>query len=146
MSVDSDDPSRFEPGSRLLLGPALDPVTVIRSRTHNERRIVGFVEVPDRTEAETLAGRELLVPVDQTRDLGPGEWWDHDLIGCRAETVSGDEIGHVTALEHPPGNDLLVVEVPDGSERLIPLVNAIVVEVDVPGKRIVVDPVPGLLE
>ena len=44
-----------------------------------------------------------------------------------------------------PANDVLAVRFPDG-EVLVPLVGDVVREVDIPGGRLVVEPVPGLLD
>jgi 16S rRNA processing protein RimM len=44
------------------------------------------------------------------------------------------------------GTEILVVADQSGKEHLIPLVDSIVVEVDLAGKTIVVDPPEGLLD
>src|SRR6266540_7229648 len=54
--------SRFEPGSRLVVEGLERRVTVRSSRPHRQRLLITFEEVGDRTEAETLHGRYLLVP------------------------------------------------------------------------------------
>ena len=59
-------------------------------------------------------------------------------------TVDGVTVGRVTDVLHNPANDVLVVT--DGDrERLVPLVGQIVTNVE-PGRRITVDPIPGLLD
>jgi 16S rRNA processing protein RimM len=44
------------------------------------------------------------------------------------------------------GTEILVIANESGKERLIPLVDSIVVDVDTAGKTIVVDPPEGLLD
>jgi len=44
------------------------------------------------------------------------------------------------------GVELLVIESDEGREYLIPLAGSIVIEIDIAGKKIVVDPPEGLLE
>ena len=106
-----------------------------------------FEGVADRTAAEALRGT-LLVADSATSPQGqdPDEFWDHDLEGLVAVTVSGAVLGEVEQVAHPPGADLLVIRSGDGGELLVPFVRAIVPEVDLVGRRIVVDPPPGLLE
>jgi 16S rRNA processing protein RimM len=105
---------------------------------------VAFEEVTDRTGAEALRGADLVVAAEHARALGPDEYWDHDLIGCSVDTIGGDEIGRVTDVLHAPANDVLVVAGPQ-REHLIPLISDVVKTVE-PGRRITIDPIPGLLE
>lgn len=141
----SDDPGRFSPGSVVELDDGT-PLTVRGSRRHKDRTIVVFEEIHDRKAAEGLRGREIRVPVERARPLRGDEYWDHQLIGCAVVTTGGAEVGRVTDVLHPPANDVLVVVAADGDEHLIPLVKTIVPEVDIEAGRIVVDPIPGLLE
>ena len=67
------------------------------------------------------------------------------MVGCVVWSVDGTRIGDVVRLTPAPAQDLLVVATQSG-ERLIPLVNEIVKEVDVGSGRIVVDPPEGLLD
>lgn len=139
----SDDPRRFEAGSRLLHedGRAL---VVESARDHRNRFLVKFEGIEDRESAETLRG-PLYVPSDEARELEPGEFWEHDLTGLDVvRAVSGDVVGKVARIEEGPAQDLLVVETPAG-ERLVPFVAEIVVEVDVGAGKVTVDPPEGLL-
>jgi 16S rRNA processing protein RimM len=111
---------------------------VRRSRRQGERTIVSFSEVTDRTTAESLRGRELFIATEQARDLQSGEYWDHDLIGCTVMTTTDTVVGTVTDVLHQPANEVLVVS-RDGEEVLIPLVEAVVKEVE-PRKRITIRP------
>ena len=79
------------------------------------------------------------------RDHGSSKKYHHDLIGCEVHASSGAKIGRVTGVEGAAAGSRLVVESPSG-EILIPLVEGICVNVDVPRKQIVVEPPEGLLE
>jgi 16S rRNA processing protein RimM len=105
---------------------------------------VSFDEVTDRTAAEALGGSELVIDADQARDLQSGEYWDHDLIGCAVVTVDGDDIGEVVDVLHHGANEVLVVKAGQ-KEHLVPLVGDIVKSV-VPGQRITIELLEGLLE
>jgi 16S rRNA processing protein RimM len=47
---------------------------------------------------------------------------------------------------HLPGQDVLAIRRPVGEEVLVPFVAALVPEVDLAGRRVVIDPPPGLVE
>lgn len=57
---------------------------------------------------------------------------------------TGDKVGTVAHVLDGPAQDLLVLETPVG-ERMVPLVAEIVVNVDVDGGRVEIDPPEGLL-
>ena len=73
-------------------------------------------------------------------------WYERDLVGLKAVTIAGDEVGEVIALQPRAAQDLLVLRLTDGREVLVPFVTAIVPEVDIEGGRVVLDPPAGLLD
>jgi 16S rRNA processing protein RimM len=144
----TDDPERrFAVGAVLRPEPSGRPRLTVRSaRPHGDRLLVGFDEVADRNEAESLRGASLFADVPaQERSDDPDEFYDHQLVGLAVHTVAGRPIGTVTEVQHPPGQDLLVVEGAAGP-HLIPFVAAIVPEVDLAAGRLLVEPPPGLLD
>jgi 16S rRNA processing protein RimM len=144
----TDDPTaRFASGSVLLTEPAtVGPLTVAAVRVGGGRLIVQFAGVSDRTEAEQLQGTELLVrAADRPPLADPDEFYDSDLIGLRAHTVGGRELGPVHDVVHTPAGDYLVLIVEE-RQRLVPFVAAMVPHIDVTAGTVVIDPPEGLLE
>jgi 16S rRNA processing protein RimM len=139
----SDDPSRFEPGARLLheSGRVL---TIEGSRPHRDRLLVKFAGVDDRTAAESLRGL-VYVESSDLRALDEDEFWIHELAGATVVARDGTRLGEVSRVVGGPAQDLLAVRT-DAGERLVPMVKEIVVEVDVGAGRVTIDPPPGLLE
>jgi 16S rRNA processing protein RimM len=99
--------------------------------------------VSDRTAAEALVGAELLAPREELGDAGEGRHLWVDLEGLEVVTVAGETIGRVTGLYETGAVDVLIVKGARG-EKLVPL--APYVAVDLPARRIVVDPPDGLLD
>lgn len=99
--------------------------------------------VNDRNRAEQMRGQAVLVdraliPLDE------GEMFLADLIGCVAELPDGTRYGMIAAIQPGP-QDLLVIH--DAAvERLLPLVPAFVLSVDLEAGRVVVDPPEDLPE
>jgi 16S rRNA processing protein RimM len=147
VEVRTDTPqARFRPGAVLQLDKGHEELTVATARWHQGRLLIGFVEVTDRTAAEALAGSELTIEVDPDETTGdPEEFYDHQLVGLRAESVSGREVGSVQDVLHGPGQDSLLLDTPAG-ERIVPFVAALVPVVDVDAGRIVVADLAGLLD
>jgi 16S rRNA processing protein RimM len=134
--------------------PAGDKLTVASARWHSGQLLIGFAGITDRTTAGGLTGSWLTVDASQLpSSADPDEFRDHELIGMSVRTVGGDAVGVVTDVLHY-GQDLLVIRRdPAGtsasygaSEAMVPFVQAIVPEVDVKARVIVIDPPPGLID
>jgi 16S rRNA processing protein RimM len=138
---------RFRPGSvvHIRRDDVIEPLTIANVRFHRGRPIIGLAGVDTISAAEALAGRELRVSPDLLQALPPGVFYHHDLIGCSVVTRDGALIGRVSRVDGNATGSRLVV---DGSagEVLIPLAEGICVDVDVTGRKIVVEPPDGLLD
>ena len=139
----SDDPARFQPGARLLTAGG-NTITIVDARQHGDRFVVAFEGYETREAAETLRG-PLYIDAAQARSLDDGEYWEHDLVGCSAWTMSEVEIGTIARVISGPAQDLLALDTPAG-ERLVPLVKEIVLEIDMERRRVILDPPQGLLD
>lgn len=147
-----------DPEGRLVPGAVFDTVaevgsgvprqlTLATARVHRGIWLLGFDGIPDRTGAESLRGTRLvLTEADAEADTDDEGWYEKDLVGLTARTPGGDALGEVSALELGGAQDRLVLRRPDGSEVLVPFVEAIVPEVDPAAGRLVVDAPPGLLD
>ena len=138
---------RFKTGSVLFCrrGDRIDALTIAAVRFQRGRPIVGFKSISSMDAAEALGTTELRVPVDTLQSLPVGTFYQHDLIGCSVTTPDGRTIGRVSAVEGR-GTESRLVVAGAGEEILIPLAEDICVEVDVTGRKIVVQPLDGLLE
>jgi 16S rRNA processing protein RimM len=151
VDVRTDSPDRrfaVDAGVRARLRDgSVRELTVAGARPHGGRVLVRFAEVVTRDVAETLRGALLYADsADLPPPQSPDEFYDHDLQGLAAVLGDGTPVGTVRQVVHVPGGELLVVERNGGGEVLVPFVRAIVPEVDLAGRRIVLDPPEGLLE
>ena len=103
---------------------------IVRRAGSDARPLIRIEGVDDRDAAQALRGQDVLVPGGR-EELGPDEWYDDDLVGCRVEGL-----GEVRAVLHGPSCDVL--EVGDRSV-LVPLVRDAVLSVDLAGRRIEVN-------
>lgn len=153
VDVRSDEPERrFAPGAVLLAQPPRgsayphSTLTVEGARWHQSTLLVAFAEVGDRTAAEAARGVVLRAQIaaDETPE-DPDEFYDHQLVGLAAYDVGGVPLGEVTGLVHGGAQDLLMVRTPEGRDALVPFVKALVPEVDLDGRRVVIADRPGLV-
>lgn len=107
--------------------------------------LVRFAEVGDRTGAEALRGTSFTIDPADRRDLEDGEFWVEDLVGCRVIGQDDEPIGVVESVEFGAAQDRLAVRTESGRFE-VPFVDAIVPEVDLERRVIVVAPPEGLFE
>jgi 16S rRNA processing protein RimM len=118
-------------------------LTLSRWRATATRVVAGFAEIPDRSSAEFLRGTTLVAEVDPLEE--PDAWYPEQLRGASVVLPDGTAVGTVSDLVALPGQDLIEISQPDGSVALVPLVKALVPEVDLEKMRIVIDPPAGLV-
>jgi 16S rRNA processing protein RimM len=138
---------RFKPGAKVFIrrGSSVDALVVATVRFQNGRPVIGLEGVETMNDAETLAGLEMRVPVEELAKLPAGTFYHHDLVGCHVVTGRGEEVGIVEGVEGTVGGSRLVVAGAKG-EILIPLASEICPTIDVAARRIVIDPPEGLLD
>ncbi|MGD8331685.1 MAG: ribosome maturation factor RimM [Acidobacteriota bacterium] len=142
----------IEPAGRTA-APAIDSAAWLGGAWRRVRRlfidnkgrwVIAFDGIGDRDAAEALRGTEVAIETSELPRLEQDNYYIHDLVGCRIEDVSGNELGEVVAVVSGP-QDLL--EVARGSERcLIPMARDLLREIDIEGRRIVIDAPAGLEE
>lgn len=121
-------------------------VTVERAAYRKQMAIVYFQEITDIDAAEALRDAYLQVPKEEVAPLPEDAYYVFELIGLDVWTDEGVHVGRIADVLTPGvGNDVYVVERERESEVLIPAVKEFVVEIDLPGSRLVIRPIPGLL-
>jgi 16S rRNA processing protein RimM len=110
-----------------------------------ERIVLKFKGVDSIEDAEMLRDAEICVPEAQAVELEEGEFFDWQLEGCEVVTIAGESVGKVRQLLRTGGTEVLIID-GDDKEVMVPFAETICVEVDIDGKRIVIDPPEGLLD
>jgi 16S rRNA processing protein RimM len=142
----------FGPGRRLILGDERGEVgtvpeegTVEESRSYRKGWLLKLSGVSDRAGAESLAGRYVLVPREERGEPGEGEYYYHQLLGLRVETVTGEDVGRVREVYETEPHHMLEVK-GGGGMHLVPFRRQVVRVVDLAEGRLVIDPPEGLLD
>jgi len=130
----------------LLMGEKLVPFFIQQFRpTGPTTAILSLREIRTRDEADTLAGKEMYLPIDQLPDLKEGQFFYHDIIGFQVQDKTMGLLGKVTAVREMPGNDLMVMRY-KGADVLVPLNPKIVLRADYPEKLVITDLPEGLVD
>jgi 16S rRNA processing protein RimM len=146
VNPDTDFPDeRFVTGVTLLVGAAGTPRRITSARFHQGRPVIGLEGVETMDDADRLAEAELKVPASTLAPLPEKTYYRHELVGCEVQDTEGRLIGEVAAVEGSIEMSRLVINAPHG-EVLIPLVDAICVEVAPAERRIRIKAPDGLIE
>ena len=137
---DTDDPGRFEELTQVYLKKKEEytavPVSDVSVREDGVYLRLGSAQTRDEAEKQ----RDLLLYIDRAHAvaLSEDEAFICDLIGCRAVDTKGNEIGTLTDVLQPGGNDVYVIKTPKG-EMLLPALKHVIPAVDVKNGVITVD-------
>jgi len=141
--IETDFPERFEGQEEVWLRLANGKGRMARIesvRFHRGAALIKFEGCDDRTCAEELRDAELKIDRSELKELESGQFYVHDIIGLDVYTAGGEYIGQVTEVLHGVGNDVYVT--PRG---MIPAVKQFVKEIDLEARRMVIDPIEGMI-
>jgi len=145
----SGKPENFRPYRQLILaGLGQDQPRVFaveQSRPLGNLVLLQLAGLSGRDEAEALRGWEVCISKEMLPDLGPGDFYWHELEGLPVVTAEGGQLGRVSSLMRNKAHDILVIT-GAGGEYLIPAVSECVAGLAEDGKALLVTPPPGLLE
>ncbi len=112
---------------------------------HGRGMLVALDDVDDRTAAARLTGMGVLVRVADLPAVDEGEFYAFELHGFAMVTTDGRTVGTIEDTFSTGLNDVWVVR-GEGREHLIPIIDDVVREIDRNGRRVVIEPMPGLLD
>jgi 16S rRNA processing protein RimM len=141
----ADDPAAWGAMPRWWIGKEGDApeawrcLRLIHCRERSGVSIAVLDGVSDRNAAESLHGMLVGAPREELPATESGEYYWDDLVGLEVVNVQGRPLGRVAGLIETAANAVLRVENKEDGERLLPFVDAVVREVDVPGRRLLVD-------
>ncbi|WP_117169731.1 ribosome maturation factor RimM [Paraliobacillus sediminis] len=146
--TDFDD--RFDVGNKLyFLGKnEKNPIqlTVASHRMHKQFDLVQFESYNTIEVAEKLKEGMLMIREEQRGTLDEGDFYYHEIIGCTVYTNENEELGEIKEILAPGANDVWVVTRPNQKDLLIPYIPDVVKEVNIEEKKIIIEPMEGLLD
>ena len=96
--------------------------------------------------AERLKTKNLYVSRENSVDLDEDEFFIADLIGLDVFTVAGEKVGTLKDVLQYSANDVYVVKGDNDKEYLIPSTLKFVPEINIEEKKMIIDPIKGMLD
>jgi 16S rRNA processing protein RimM len=141
-------------GSSTLLGAreiflaseGKEPAGYVPTRTKvHKGNVLMQLQGLDHIEAvQPLVGSDVLVPFSELEELPQGEYYWFDLEGLAVEDQSRGKLGTLVDLFSTLAHDIYVVQGAKG-EILIPAIGDFILEIDLVGRRMIVDLPEGLV-
>ncbi|AII57708.1 ribosome maturation protein RimM [Dehalococcoides mccartyi] len=143
IGVLTDFPERFDIGNKLLIRRTA--YTVSQTSWQKAQAVIHLSEITDIDAAEELIGAPVEIPFSALKKLPEGVYYDFQLIGLEVVGLSGEKIGQIKEILHMPSNDIYVISY-GAKEALIPAVKDVVKEINLQTDKMIIDPIPGLLD
>ncbi|GAB6988884.1 ribosome maturation factor RimM [Paenibacillus pini] len=141
---------RFAAGGRLLIIPADGgssiPITIESSRLHKNMYILKLKGYQNINEVEKYKGSMLKVEESELLELPENEYYIFEIVGCKVVTDEARELGVIKEVLSPGSNDVWVVQPESGKDILIPVIDEVVLDVDVKNKLVTIHLMEGLLD
>jgi 16S rRNA processing protein RimM len=134
----TDNPRRFAPKAKLWAGT--QPVSVRKSRAAQGHIYLTLKGFNDRTSVERFRHALLQVPESSLPALDEGEYYRFQLIGLRAVTAGGEQIGTLEEIIETGANDVYRVRKADGTDILLPARDDVILAIDIAAGTMTVDP------
>jgi 16S rRNA processing protein RimM len=141
---------RFAPGQRVFIGQEMEPSRIVSARPQQERLLVFFEGIDDRSEAENWVGEWIYIPEEEAIELEKDTYYIHQIIGLAVYTTEGVALGSVRDVLFTGANEVYIVQpeegVNQGRELLVPAIADVVQTVNLDEGTLTVRLLPGMLE
>jgi 16S rRNA processing protein RimM len=115
----TDRPEHLTTIRRVYLGSSDEPIQVNGLRFHGDDALISLAGVDNPEEGKKLGGLTVRIAGSDAKPLEEGEYFLFQLIGLRAETEDGTEVGEVTDLLETGAHDVLVIQPTQGGEDIL---------------------------
>lgn len=139
-------PERFDTTEWVYLGNEFE-ATAYRLesyRWHKTNVLLKLEGVNDRTQADTLRGQLVQVPIEEAIPLPEGTYYLYQLIGLQVKSTTGELLGTITQVLETGANDVYLVRSED-RELLLPAIPDVIKQIDIDSGVMVVHVIDGLI-
>src|ERR1043165_502406 len=118
---------------------------IVSAAPHGRGLLLAVEGIGDRDAAEAALGARVLVLQSDLPPPADDEFYYHELEGFAVATTDGQALGAIVETFATGANDVWVVR-DAHREYLIPVIADVVRSIDRDGRRVLIEPLPGLLE
>jgi 16S rRNA processing protein RimM len=146
MDVLTDFPERIRANTRVFIGEKYEPHTVARVRVHGKGLLIAFRGFDTPETVGRFRNMNVYVKAADRPALAEGEYYHHQLLGINVVDEAGQPLGILTDILYTGANDVFIVTDAKGKELLLPVIDDVIINVDLDTQIMRVHLLPGLVE
>ena len=142
----TDDSARFNKLQNVILDTGKEKLDmeITNVKFFKNLVIVKFKGYDNINDVERFRQAKLLVTRDNAVELAENEYFIADLIGLKASSDEGEDLGEITDVLQTGANDVYVISKEGTPDLLVPAIKDCVVNVDIEAGTIVLHLLDGL--
>lgn len=151
LKVITDYPERIAHLDRVFVGTdpydadSAEAYGIASARRNRDGLLIQLEGVNDRNEAERFRDLLLMVSLDDAVPLEDDEYYVYEILGARAVTPDGEDLGQISEVLETGANDVFVIQGGIYGEILLPDIPDVILNIDLDNKIVTVSPPPGLM-
>ena len=143
----TDNIERFDDLKKVYLGDNKLEVEIENVKYHKGLVIIKFKEFNNINDVLEFKDQFIYIDEKDKVELPKDHYFIFDLVGCTVYNTKEEKIGIVTDVLQYAANDVYVVKDEEKNKNyLIPAVKEFIIEVDINNKKIIIDPIEGMIE
>ena len=133
--LETDDANRFKKLKEVILDTGKEqlPLEIAQVKFFKNLVILKFKGIDNINDIEKYKGKSLYVTREHAVKLKKDEYFIADLIGMRAVTEEGEELGTIKDVLQTGANDVYIIKKDGEDELLVPAIKDCVKNVDIEG-------------
>jgi 16S rRNA processing protein RimM len=140
MEVITDFPERLRPDRTVYVGDDYKPLRIDQTRWKDKLLIISFHGISDRDAISVYRTQPIYIKTEEMPDLPEGDYYHHQLIGLQVVDESGSSLGTMAEILETGANDVFVVKPELGPELLLPVIESVILNVNLEKGEITVRP------
>ncbi|EOD00958.1 ribosome maturation factor RimM [Caldisalinibacter kiritimatiensis] len=141
----TDDMTRFEDLNSVFIGDNNTEVEIEKVWYKKKFVILKFRDYDNINDVLSFKNKFVLIHESEAVELPEDTYFIFQIVGLEVYNVEGVKIGKIKEVLQPGANDVYVVK--DGSkEYLLPAIKEVVKEIDLEQKKMIIDPLEGMIE
>lgn len=142
-----DDINRFDDLKSFYLDKNFNKEYEVQRVRYKGNMVIMKIKGIDSVElAEKIKTKNLYISREDSVDLDEDEFFIADLIGIEVFTLGGEKVGILKDVLQYSANDVYVVKGDNDKEYLIPSTLKFVPKINIEEKKMIIDPIKGMLD
>ena len=145
----TEDPEALLISGQVLIGSdpkSVHPYEIKSIRVHGQRLLLTLKGIENREQADALKGAWVYLPAEVLPPIEEDEYYWHQAIGAKVLLENGEEIGRIKEVSNAGAHDLWLIADAEGKEALVPVIDEVVLEMELERGLVVIKPLEGLFE